>query len=111
MPENFEKFTLTTGGEEEQIILGRRDAFFAQVLSELGLATANPFTEAASKRLGWEYEGEFYPSDDMLHTLMVFDELVAMVMDRRNQGNNHEVTFWQNNPSAQCLESIRRTKQ
>ncbi len=103
---SFETYTITTGGEAEVGIIERSNEFFVSVLNGLGMAINNPFTEITTMSLGFENPDGFHPSDDRLHRLVVFDELVAMVADRRNDYNFHEVTFWQNAPSQSCLGKI-----
>ncbi len=107
MPE-FERFTVTTGAEEEAYINEKREAFFSYVLIALGLAKDNPFIQVETRSIGTEHPEGFHPSDDVVHRLVVFDEMLALVMDRRNDSNCHEITFWRNEPSALLLEQIGR---
>ena len=105
-----ETVLLTTGGEEELAIIYLRDQFFEAVSRRLGFLTLvvadNPFMDVQSSDLGRETPGGFIYSDDKLHRLLVCDELIATVFDRRNDANFHEVTFWDRQPGSGCALRI-----
>ena len=102
---------LTTGGEEEQLIIDLRDEFFDHVTHKLGFVSLSfidiPFMSLRSSALGTEHPSGFIPSDDRLHQLEVCNELIATVIDRRNDGNYHEVTFWDRSPGDICARQIQ----
>lgn len=110
MPE-FERFTVTTGAEEEAYINEKREAFFSHVLIVLGLAKDNPFIQVETRSIGTEHPEGFHPSDDVVHRLVVFDEMLALVMDRRNDNNCHEITFWRNEPTVQVADKLKRLQE
>ncbi len=109
IPKAGDRYLLTTGGEQEAIIIEQRDLFFAQIvdpLRELGIPEHSGYVTVETSRLGgelheWEFTHGHIPeraverSDDFVHRLVVFDTLLGMVMDRRSDGNFHEVTFWE----------------
>lgn len=109
-----EVFTVTTGGEEEQLIIEQRDAFFGRVIRQLGMrATNNPFieyhTRAISTRVDTYHEDDaFRLSNDWLHELIVCDQALALVLDRRNDYNNHQVSFFVSEPTDRLLGQIHR---
>ena len=108
-PHGFERFTVTTGGDEERHIAERRDAYFAHVIAELGLPTDFPWAEhirRLAKNLHFEGPDKLYPTDDWLYQLIVCDETLAMVLDRRTTANYHEVSFWRSEPSQRCMGRI-----
>ncbi len=107
---NVDRLIYTTGVEEEVRILEQRNLFFKAVTDDIGFAVVpmenNPFIQIETRGMGFEEANNLRPSDDRLHQLIVFDELLAIVMDRRNIGNKHEVTFWRLEPSEQCTAKI-----
>ena len=106
---------LTTGGEGEIQIITLRDEFFETVSKRLGFvslaASDNPFIEIKSSDLGNERPAGFTHSDDRVHQMIVCDELLATVFDRRNDANFHEVTFWHRGPSSTCANQIAKLLQ
>ena len=105
---DFERFSITTGSEEEVKIAERQNSFFVTVLGKLGVELSNPFVEVKRNPLGREHPDGFYPTEDVLHLLTLSDETLAIVMDRRNDNNFHEVTFFNRLPSEQLLEFVSR---
>lgn len=100
---------LTTGGEEELEIITLRNEFFEYVHKNLGflrLATDNPFVEFSTKTIYEEKDKDVVYSDDFMHRMVVCNQLIAMVFDRRNDGNCHEVAFWQRSPSGVCADQV-----
>lgn len=106
---NFEippSFTVTTGGEEECLIIEARDEFFRRTLGAIGMSMSNPFVELQTRALSSPERGAingFHASDDFLHELVVRDTALAMVLDRRNGFNSHEVSFYLNHPNEQAV--------
>jgi hypothetical protein len=107
---DFERFSITTGSEEEATIAERKNSFFAIVLGKLGVESSNPFVEVKRNPLSQELSDGFYPSEDALHSLTLSDEVLAIVLDRRNSNNFHEVTFFERSPSNQLLDFISRMR-
>lgn len=93
----FEKFTVTTGGEEERYILEQRDAFFAELIASYGIERLEVFARITSSYLTLDdfdqYDDRVRRSDDILHTLTLFDEVIGLVYDRRDIGNYHSVSL------------------
>jgi hypothetical protein len=102
--------TVTTGGEEEVFILKQRDEFFSKILSRLDIEPTNPFVKIKSNSLGFEDTGHFYPTDDIIHLLEVVDEVVACVVDRRDDWNMHQVTFFNRIPSPRVQKVLKTLK-
>jgi hypothetical protein len=102
----FERLILTTGSDEETEILKRRDAYFDHVLKGFSLSAANPFVKIETRAIGVESPTRLEASGDCAHALIIHDELVALVYDRRNDYNNHEVTFFTRRPSPKLLSFI-----
>jgi hypothetical protein len=107
---DFERFSVTTGSEEEATIIERQNSFFATVLGKLGVELSNPFVEINRNPLGQELSDGFYPSEDILHSLTLSDETLAIVLDRRNSNNFHVVTFFERSPSKQLFDFISRMR-
>lgn len=104
-----ESFRVTTGGEEERQIIEARDEFFARVLGSIGIGLTNPFAEVQSRVLSLRthtFSQQFDPSDDWLHELLVHDVALAVVLDRRTDFNNHEVSFYLNRPGDEALSLL-----
>jgi hypothetical protein len=78
------------------------------VLGKLGIEQPNPFVEVRRNPLGQELSDGFYPSEDVLHLLTLSDETLAIVLDRRNDNNYHEVTFFKRTPSKQLLDFVSK---
>jgi hypothetical protein len=93
----FEKFTVTTGGEEEGYILEQKDLFFSELLAGYNIDRLEVFAEISSRYLAFEgfdqYDDRIRRSDDVLHTLTLFDEVIGLVYDRRSMSNFHSVSF------------------
>lgn len=106
MSKSFERLTLTTGSDEETRILERRDAYFGKILKDFGITAANPFIKIETRAIGVESPTRLEASGDCVHLLIIHDELVALVYDRRNDFNNHEVTFFTRRPSPELLAFI-----
>ncbi len=106
MGKQFERHILTTGSDEEEQIREKRDAYFSKVLKDLGVSAANPFVKIETRAIGVESPTRLEASDDCVHTLIIHDELVALVYDRRNDFNNHEVTFYTRNPTPELRSFI-----
>lgn len=111
-----EVFTVTTGGEEEQLIIERRDEFFERVVRKLGMtAVNNPFVECRTRAVSVQVEA-FHEGDairlsnDWLHELIVCDRALALMLDRRNDYNNHEVSFFACEPTDELLGRMRHIK-
>jgi hypothetical protein len=114
MTESYDILRVTTGGEEEQEIFAQRDVFFEGVLRALDFTQMpveqNPFVTVEIRTLGVEDPTGLRPLDDRIHQLLVCSELLAIVMDKRNDFNSHEVTFWSRRPSPECeaqMQAIR----
>lgn len=106
-----QSFRVTTGGEEEQRIIEARDAFFARILGAIGMSLSNPFVEIQSRVLSLRTDSlgrTFHPSDDRLHELVVSDTALALVLDRRTDFNNHEISFYLNHPGEEALVEIAK---
>lgn len=102
----------TTGGDEEVRVAALCDDFFGDVSRKLGFVSLsvadNPFVNVRTLSLGHETPSGFVYSDDRVHELVVCNQLLAMVFDRRNDSNYHEVTFWHRNPSGVCANQIAK---
>jgi hypothetical protein len=94
---SFEKFTATTGGEEECHIIEQKDLFFTGLLASYGIERLEVFATSSSRYLAFDdfeqYDDRIRRSDDVLHTLTLFDEVIGLVYDRRNDTNFHSVSF------------------
>lgn len=109
MPKGGDRYLLTTGGEEEATIIEQRDLFFTRIMAPLialGIPEHSGYVKLEVSRLGGELherglkrgqlpEYVVERSDDYVHKLVVFDTLLGIVMDRRSDGNFHEITFWE----------------
>jgi hypothetical protein len=105
----FNVLRFTTGSEQEEAIIKHRDDFFNSVLLGLGFKEdwlARIPATVIERDLGREQPGSFEPTDDRLHYLVLQNEVLAMVLDRRNDGNYHEVTFWSRPASNLAAEHI-----
>jgi hypothetical protein len=83
--------------EDVHVIEAAKDAFFAAILQYLGYVDASAqasFAEVVVKEMvRRDPGGAIIQSDDYLTMLFVQDVLVAMVINRRNDGNYCEVGF------------------
>lgn len=100
---DFERFKATTDGSVEIEIAERSRAFFGRVLSKHGIQPEWPWVESSTKSTGVDRGSKIDPDDGNIRALVVHDETLAIVYDRRTDFNMHEVTFYERNPSPELL--------